>query len=267
MKIWKKSKVNKSTFSWNKFPFYNQTHWPECECVHVNSLSCKEASYSITYASSSDPTGELILNIPPLERASPENWNLTVSLHLTTEKITVSSDQASLSLAHGKISIKTLGTLPEAGTVRIKISLVDEETVAKWKFPCVTEIACNIPRPPVTSLLGSIIISCTGLFLVLVLLICVQICAFRAKKNDQLQVGNIWNKIKTNCMILQEAKTRQKVGGRRVVETIPARNQNCRINYMSSNQQKVHQQKDERSSTSESLDLSRTMIWKSVSHR
>ena len=150
-----------------------------------------EASYSITYASSSDPTGELILNIPSLERASPENWNLTVSLHLTTEKIEVFSNQASLSLAHGKISVKTLGTLPEAGIVRIKLSLVDEETVAKWKFPCVTEIACNIPRPPVTSLLGSIIISCTGLFLVLVLLICVQICAFRAKKNDQLQVGNI----------------------------------------------------------------------------
>ena len=39
---------------------------------------------------------------------------------------------------------------------------------------------------------------------------------------------------------------KQKVTGRRVVETIPARNQNCRANYISSIQQEMSTQTRER---------------------
>ena len=44
----------------------------------------------------------------------------------------------------------------------------------------------------------------------------------------------------------QEALEKQKVTGKKVVETIPARNQNCRTNYISSVQQQKLPNKKER---------------------
>ena len=76
------------------------------------------------------------------------------------------------------------------GLVQVEITLPQSETVARWKFPCVTEIACNIPQPPVTDLVGSIIISSVGLGFILILLICIKICHYKATRNDELRVRN-----------------------------------------------------------------------------
>jgi hypothetical protein len=153
-------------------------------------MKCSGASYSIAYPQSEDHTSELNINIPALMSADPANWNLTVYLDLTYPPDNVSSSQARVIFSSSRLSIKSTGQLPSDGIVQLKVALAASVTVAKWKFPCVMEIPCNIPQPPITHLVGSIIISSVGLGVIVALLICVKICHLRAKKNDKLRVRN-----------------------------------------------------------------------------
>ena len=172
--------------------------WPECECIQARYLSCGGASYSLTYPAEGEQGATLMLDIPALVSADPGNWALTVSLSLTDPVVPISLTSPSLavtlSLYSSSLSIRPAvgsSSLPSDGVVRVSISLAPPHTVAKWKYPCVTDISCNIPHPPVTDLVGSIIISSLGLAFILCLIICVKTCHYRAKRNDQLRVRRL----------------------------------------------------------------------------
>ena len=163
--------------------------WPECECVKATILDCSSASYSMTYPRGGNISATLSLNIPALLTANPVHWNLTVSLSIISKISSVSSTQAMVMLSSpSMLSIRSAGTRPVGGIVTVRLELGQGETVAAWKYPCVVNIKCDIPSTPITSVVGSIIISVVGLVFCLALLVCVKTCQWRAVRNDELRV-------------------------------------------------------------------------------
>ena len=99
----------------------------------------------MTYPTGNDRTGWINITIPSLMSADPLNWNLTVYLDIISQLSNVSSSQATVVFSSSLLSIRSAGHLPSGGLVTVRVSLgLSPSPVAKWEYPCVTDITCHI---------------------------------------------------------------------------------------------------------------------------
>ena len=117
--------------------------WPECECIIAKGLTCRGASYSMTYPTGKDHTAWMNITIPSLMSADPLNWNLTVYLDIITQLSDVSSSQATVVFSSSLLSIRSAGHLPSGGLVTLSLG-ISPSPVARWEYPCVTDLTCHL---------------------------------------------------------------------------------------------------------------------------
>jgi len=165
------------------------------------------------------------LHIPGLTKGvvDPYDWSITVYLDMVSgyPTPTVGSRDGRTKFSGNKLIFSSLGKIPDSG-IKLNFSLRVEETVYRWKFPCLLDVSCSLPYASVTSLLGNIIISCVALTVTILLFICVKCCQCKAKRNDKKKAE-------------EEAKKPKPPNAKeRVVIMIPAKNHPCRLNTVPS---------------------------------
>ena len=86
-----------------------------------------------------------------------------------------------------------------------------------------SQLRCSLNNSPVTSITGSIVISSAALLFLLAIILAVKCCHLRAKYNDRLEA-----RAGKEDGVDQESK---------VISTVLALGQNCRLNHLETGQE------------------------------
>ena len=147
--------------------------------------------------------------------------------------------------------------LSEDGIIWINSSaktLNNGALITRWQYPCIQNIECKLTYPDSVTMTGQIVLSSLFVFLTILLMISLKVCHWKATQNDIVQVvtGNCLQsssifvlspKVNLKPPSLQRKKTFEKQrsrGNNKVVETVPALGQHCRLNMVDPRERFTH---------------------------
>jgi len=193
---------------------------PECECSQTVKLDCEEARFYISYSASQ--TSSISISVPDLLSAS--KWTVKVLLSFSDLNSSVFDMAASgdwrldtitglLTMQHSpQTPLPSDGLLWVNSSVRVGTAI----SVNRWHYPCIQDITCILVSPNSLSHTVSFVLSSIFLVFVLLLMISLKICHWKAAKNDKLL----------------RKKLRGKGDSSQIVQTVPAVDQHCRMNMV-----------------------------------
>ncbi|XP_023344575.1 uncharacterized protein LOC111713848 [Eurytemora carolleeae] len=185
-------------------------NWPDCECAPPRTNNCAQLSeLTFTYL---NQISTIKMTIPFVTEVPKWDVQLMLNKQIGTD-FTIKSVNADFLMGKRLLRLKPTNSSSSASIVLSFTPSPPNKPRAKWEYPCVSELSCFTgPDHPVTSILGSIIISSVVAGLIFLLWIWTCYCRYL-----------------TNKKLVYQREEIKKTG---IAHIVLAADQDCKLNYL-----------------------------------